>query len=322
MLVLGLQGSPRKKGNTEFLLNEFMKESKKKGAHTHIIDACGGKINHCIGCGNCEKKGFCVFDDEMSREIYPLLRRADVILLATPVYFYNTTSHLKTLIDRGQALWSRRYKYLLEDPYNSHRRGVVLSIGATKGDNLFDGINLTAKYFFDAVGAVFDGGLTYRRIEERGAISAYPGILNDIKNEVERIITPYLNRKKILFACRENACRSQMASAFAQYIAGDRIEAFSGGSSPADKMNPVMVEAMNEKGLDMAYKNPQSIDFAVSQVTPDIIVTMGCGEECPFVPGAEIIDWDLPDPAVETLDFMRNVRDEIERKVFDLADGL
>ena len=79
---------------------------------------------------------------------------------------------------------------------------------------------------------------------------------------------------------------------------------------------------MAEKGIDMAYRKPRSIEKAISRVKPDIIVTMGCGEECPFVPGAERLDWDLPDPAGKDIDFMRQVRDEIEEKVQSLITAL
>jgi len=123
-------------------------------------------------------------------------------------------------------------------------------------------------------------------------------------------------------ACRENACRSQMAGAFAQYLAGDKFEVINGGSEPADRVNPEMVKAMHEKGIDMAYRVPQSIESAISMTTPDFIVTMGCGEECPFVPGARMLDWDLPDPAGKPPDFMRRVRDQIENNVKNLIKEL
>ena len=90
MLVLGLQGSPRKKGNTNYLLNAFMAEAEKQGARTRTVDVTKKRIVPCIGCGSCEKKGYCVTkDDDMTLEIYPLLREADIVVAASPVYFYN-----------------------------------------------------------------------------------------------------------------------------------------------------------------------------------------------------------------------------------------
>ncbi len=323
MLILGLQGSPRKKGNTDYLLKAFMNEAEKFGAKTHIIEVADKNINPCRGCGYCEKKGKCVIeDDDMAREIYSLLRQADIIVAATPVFFYSATAQLKALMDRSQTLWSRKYKLNLIDPGRKTRQGFLLSVGATKGKNLFDGVQLTAKYFFDAVGADFHGSLTYPRIENKGDLKKHQTVLDDIKEAVDSLLKPFIGRKKILFACIGNTCRSQMAAAFAQYLAGEKIEALSGGSRPELEINPVMVEAMGEKGIDMAFRKTQSLESAISNVKPDMIITMGCGEECPYVPDATVKDWDLPDPAGKPIDFMRTVRDEIEKKVKELAESI
>jgi len=83
-----------------------------------------------------------------------------------------------------------------------------------------------------------------------------------------------------------------------------------------------MVKAMQEKGLDMAFRTPQSIESAITDNRPEMIVTMGCGEECPFVPGAQMLDWDLEDPAGKPLEFMRSVRDKIEDRVKNLIKEL
>jgi protein-tyrosine-phosphatase len=304
MFVLGLQGSPRKKGNTSYLLSTFMNEAKKLGARTQVIE------------------GFCPIDDDMKHEIYPLLREADVIVLASPVFFYNVTAQLKALIDRSQTLWARKYKLNLSDPARSYRRGFLLSVGATKGKNLFEGIDLTAQYFFDAVGASFNGSLTYKRIENKGDMEKHPTVRKDVHDAVTTLLEPFLNRKKILFACRENACRSQMAAAFTQYYAGDKIEASCAGSEPVEKINPDMVKVLQEKGIDMGFRKTQSLDEAISASRPDMIVTMGCEEECPVVPGAEKQDWDLPDPAGKSIEFMRDVSDEIEKRVKALANNI
>lgn len=322
MLVLGLQGSPRKNGNTSFLLSAFLKEAKALGAQTYVVEVAKKNIVPCKEYTVCEKKGFCPIDDDMNHEIYPLLRQADVIVAATPIFFYNTTAQLKALIDRCQALWARKYKLKLNDPGRKLRRGFLLALGATKGKNLFEGVSLTAKYFFDAVGASYEGSLTYRSIEKPGDMEKHPTVLEEVKEEAQKLIRPLLDRKKVLFACRGNACRSQMASAFAQFYAGDKIEVLSGGSEPAEKIDSVMVEAMKEKAMDMAFRRPKSIEKAVSEVRPDIIITMGCGDDYPFIQGAKIQDWDLADPIGKSIDFMRNVRDEIEKRVIDLINEL
>jgi len=327
MLVLGLQGSPRKKGNTDFLLSAYLKEAEKLGAKTHLVEVAKKDISPCKGCGKCEKDGFCITKDYMSQEIYPMLREADLIVVATPIFFYNTPSQLKALIDRSQAFWSRKYKFNLRDPGHKIRSGILLALGATKGENLFNGLHLTVKYFFDAVSASYDGSLTYRHIEAPGDMEKHPSVLREVKQDAAALLSPLLGRKKVLFSCRENACRSQMAGAFTRYIAGDKIEAISAGSKPASEINPLMVEAMCEKGIDMAFCRPKPIDDAViADVKPDIIITMGSSEgssgECPSVPTAKRMDWDMPDPAGKSIDFMRKVRDEIEKKVKDLIAGL
>ncbi|MCK5203293.1 MAG: NAD(P)H-dependent oxidoreductase, partial [Desulfobacterales bacterium] len=270
----------------------------------------------------CEKKGYCPIDDDIKVEIYPLIRQAEVVVLASPIFFYNMTAQLKAVVDRCQTFWARKYKLKLTDPAKKTKCGFFLSVGATKGKNLFEGLQLTAQYFFDAIDARFEGSLTYRGIEGPKDMAKHPNVLEDVEKAVAELIKPLLGRKKILFACRENACRSQMASAFAQYLAGEKFEVLNGGSEPADKINPDMIKVMHEKGIDMAFRSPQSIEAAISNNSPEVIVTMGCGEECPFVPGAQILDWDLPDPAGKPLDFMRQVRDEIENRVKSLIKEL
>jgi arsenate reductase len=322
MLVLGFQGSPRKKGNTSFLLSAFMQAAEELGAQTRIIDVAQKNIIPCKEYVVCEKKGYCPIDDDLKTEIYPLIRQAEVVVLASPIFFYNMTAQLKAVVDRCQTFWARKYKFKLRDPAKKTKRGFFLSVGATQGKNLFEGLQLTAQYFFDAIDAQFAGSLTYRNIEGPKDMAKHPTVLADVEKAAAAVIQPLLGRKKILFACRENACRSQMASALAQYLAGDKLEVINGGSQPADKVNSDMVTVMHEAGIDMAFRAPQSIASAISSTVPQYIITMGCKEECPIVPGARMQDWDLPDPAGRPLDFMREVRDEIENRVKHLIQEL
>jgi len=322
MLVVGLQGSPRKKGNTNYLLSAFMQAAEKKGARTSIIDVTRRNIVACKEYVVCEKKGFCPIDDDVRDEIYPLLRQAEVVVLATPIFFYNMTAQLKAVVDRCQTFWARKYKLKLTDPAAPMRRGFVLSVGATKGKNLFEGLNLTAQYFFDAIAARFEGSLTYRGIEGPKDLARRPAVLEDVQNAVDALLQSFQGRRKILFICRENACRSQMAAAFAQFLAGDRLDVLSAGSQPVDKVDPDMVKTMHEKGVDMGFRSPRSIDEALAAESPELIVTMGCEEQCPLVRGAQRIDWDLPDPAGRPLEFMRAVRDDIEQRVRELIQQI
>jgi len=125
----------------------------------------------------------------------------------------------------------------------------------------------------------------------------------------------------VLFLCTHNAGRSQMAAAFVRHLAGDRVDVWSGGSDPADEVNPVAAEVMREVGIEMGDRRPRRwSDDAVRRA--DIVVTMGCGDACPVYPGKRYVDWDLADPAGRPIDEVRVIRDEIERRVRALLEAL
>ncbi|MCR1785530.1 arsenate reductase ArsC [Nocardioides carbamazepini] len=125
----------------------------------------------------------------------------------------------------------------------------------------------------------------------------------------------------VLFVCVHNAGRSQMAAGWLQHLAGDRIEVLSAGSQPADRINPVAVAAMAEEGIDIATEQPKVLtESAVREA--DVVITMGCGDECPFFPGKRYEDWVLDDPAGQGIDAVRPIRDEIRRRVETLVAEL
>jgi len=323
MLAVGLQGSPLKKGSTDYLLARFMEAIEARGARVKTVDVPRKNIKPCRGCGFCEKKGYCVIDDDdMSKEIYGLLREAEIVVAASPVFFYSVTAQIKALIDRSQALWSRKYRFRLADPLKATRKGYVISMGGSSGRQLFDGVNLVARFFFDAIDANFSGSLFYRNIETPDDMRSTPSLSEDIQGLLTQSLMPAEPRKRVLFACRENACRSQMAGAFARQMGGDRLDVMTAGSSPAKTINPLMVRAMAEKGIDVAFHGPRPLEEAIELLQPDMIITMGCGEECPYVPGVVRVDWDMPDPADKPIAFMQQVRDKIETKVSRLLDDI
>jgi len=128
-------------------------------------------------------------------------------------------------------------------------------------------------------------------------------------------------RPTVLFVCVHNAGRSQMAAGFLRHLAGDRVSVLSAGSEPADAINPAVVAAMAEKGIDLSQATPTLLsDTAVRQA--DVVVTMGCGDACPFYPGKRYEDWVLDDPAGKDVSVVRPIRDEIERRVRKLAAEL
>ncbi|HST49372.1 arsenate reductase ArsC [Jatrophihabitans sp.] len=125
----------------------------------------------------------------------------------------------------------------------------------------------------------------------------------------------------VLFVCVHNAGRSQMAAGWLTSIAGNRIDVRSAGSEPADRINPVAVQAMREVGIDIAAEQPKLLtDGAVSDA--DVVVTMGCGDSCPYYPGTRYEDWQLPDPAGQPIEMVRQVRDEIRARVENLVREL
>ena len=319
MLVLGLQGSPRIGGNTDALLTAFLERASEMGAETTRIDVAEMSISPCIGCRSCERTGFCPIDDE-TPEVFFLIRRADLVVLASPVYFFGVTAFMKALIDRCQVFWSRKYIHKLKDPGDGVRKGIYLSVGGSKGENLFDGLKLTAKYFFVAIGASFEGGLGFRKIEAIGDIERHPTAINEVKERAGELVAPLIERKHILFLCRENACRSQMAWAFARSLGGEKIEVMSAGDRPAKEINPRMVEVMTDRGIDMAFIRPKTINEAIEAGNPDIIVSMGCEVSCPNLTVAKTIDWDIPDPVEGPIELMRRTADDIEGRVRELID--
>jgi arsenate reductase len=315
MLAIGLQGSPRKKGNCDLLLAKLMDTLQQRGVTSHVIDVPRQHIEPCKELTVCEKKGVCPIDDDMGRQIYSLLRQADIIIAASPIFFYSVSAQLKAFIDRCQTLWARKYRLKLKDPGHAVRRGYLLAVGATKGKQLFDGLHLTVKYFFDAISAAYVGSLTYRGIEGRGHILTQSSLDKDVARAADLLTNGLIGRHKVLFACRENACRSQMAAAFARYYGGDRLDVASAGSTPAQLVNPLMVKAMAEKGIDMGFCTTQGLTDAITRQSPDEIITMGCGEQCPVIPGIRRKNWNFPDPAGQPMDIMRKVRDQIDAQI-------
>ncbi|MEH0578778.1 MULTISPECIES: arsenate reductase ArsC [Streptomyces] len=128
-------------------------------------------------------------------------------------------------------------------------------------------------------------------------------------------------RPSVLFVCVHNAGRSQMAAAFLTHLAGEKVEVRSAGSAPADTVNPVVVEAMNEVGIDISAETPKVLTVEAVQAS-DVVITMGCGDACPVFPGKRYLDWQLDDPAGQGVDAVRPIRDEIEQRIRVLMNEL
>jgi len=125
----------------------------------------------------------------------------------------------------------------------------------------------------------------------------------------------------VLFVCVHNAGRSQMAAGYLQHLAGDRIDVLSAGSKPGNEINPVAVAAMAEEGIDIASNQPKVLTTKAVQAS-DVVITMGCGDECPYFPGKRYEDWKLDDPAGQGIDAVRPIRDEIKTRIEALIESL
>ena len=130
-----------------------------------------------------------------------------------------------------------------------------------------------------------------------------------------------MTRPSVLFVCIHNAGRSQMAAGFLQALAGGAVEVRSAGSTPADAVNPVAVAAMAEVGIDIAAERPKILSAEAVKAS-DVVVTMGCGDTCPFYPGKRYEDWELDDPAGRPIEEVRPIRDAIRARVVGLLDEL
>ncbi len=178
MKILAFQGSPRKGGNTDLLLDAFLKGAKKAGANAEKIYLVRMRITPCLECGQCDQTGRCVIEDDMLW-IYPKIEEADLIVISSPVFFYNLTAYTQALIERAQAYWIRRYILKKPPPQGKERIGLLFSVGATKGPRLFEGMIRVVRYFFEAIYTQYEGGLFYRGIEKKGAILKHPTALNE-----------------------------------------------------------------------------------------------------------------------------------------------
>jgi multimeric flavodoxin WrbA len=178
MKVLGIYGSPRQGGNTDILLDEALRGVETFGSEIATVRCCDLNISGCLECGGCDETGECVVEDDM-QTVYPKLFEAHAIILASPIFFYGITSQAKALIDRCQALWCRNNIQNKADgkksPYRG--RGYLISVGATKGKNLFEGAQLVAKYFYDALNMTYEGGVLIRSVERRGDVRSFPEYL-------------------------------------------------------------------------------------------------------------------------------------------------
>ena len=181
MRVLGISTSPRAGGNTDLLLDEVLRGAKSAGAGTEKILLRELTVAPCIECGACERTGECVVQDDM-QGLYGKLVSTDRLVLASPIYFMAHCAQAKAMIDRCQALWSRKYvlkKPLFDVPPSPPRKGMFVSVGGAKVKDVFTGAKVTMKIFFMVLEMEYACDLLYKGIDSKGEVLKHPTALKD-----------------------------------------------------------------------------------------------------------------------------------------------
>ncbi|TES83081.1 MAG: flavodoxin family protein [Dehalococcoidia bacterium] len=189
MRVLGMSGSPRRGGNTDLLLAQVMKGAKSKGAEVKTIVLNDLEITPCQHCDACFEAGVCRIKDDMQM-VYKELEKADRIVLASPIHFLGLTAQAKAMVDRGQALWAR--KYVLEKPPlgdTRERKGLFIAVGGMKLAHLFEPSLATVRAFFKVIDVEYAGELLFPGIDEKGAIKKHPTALKEAFAAGQKLVT-------------------------------------------------------------------------------------------------------------------------------------
>ena len=178
--ILAIYGSPRRNGNTTMLLREAVRGAQEAGASVEEVVLRDLRMSPCLEIYGCKKTGRCVIQDDF-QGVQDQMLASQGLMLASPIFFYSVSAHTKTLIDRCQSLWVKKY-WIDKVPYGKwkpRRKGLFLALGATKGKKLFDGALLTIKYFFDVLDMELWKTLLYRGLDFEGDILKHPEFLKE-----------------------------------------------------------------------------------------------------------------------------------------------
>ncbi|NOY68339.1 MAG: flavodoxin family protein [Deltaproteobacteria bacterium] len=177
--IIALYGSPRRKGNTATLLDQAVAGAIAAGANVEKIVLRDYRISPCLEIYGCKKNGECSISDDF-QEIRDRIIAAKGLIIATPIFFYTVSAHVKIFMDRCQSLWVKKY-WIDKTPYNQwvpKRKGLIIAVGATKGKKLFDGMLLTMRYFFDVLDMVAWDSLLFRGLDHTGDVLSMPAYLD------------------------------------------------------------------------------------------------------------------------------------------------
>lgn len=180
--VTAIYGSPRRKGNTALLLREAVQGARQEGAEVEEVVLRDLKMSPCLEIYECKNSGRCAIQDDFQK-VYDSILASQAVILASPIFFYAVSAHTKILMDRCQSLWVRKH-WLRETSSGQNRRGrkgLFISVGATRGKKLFDGTLLTVRYYFEAIDCELWKSLLYRGLDFEGDVLAHPEYLEEAR---------------------------------------------------------------------------------------------------------------------------------------------
>jgi len=178
--IIAIYGSPRRKGNTALLLKKAVEGAVEAGAEVEEIVLRDLKMSPCLEIYGCKKDGRCVIQDDF-QGVYDRILACQGLMLASPIFFYTVSAHTKTLMERFQSLWVKKY-WIDKAPFGKRefsRKGLFISVGATKGKRLFEGSLLTVRYFFEVLDMELWRSLLYRSLDFEGDVLKYPEYLEE-----------------------------------------------------------------------------------------------------------------------------------------------
>jgi multimeric flavodoxin WrbA len=180
--VLGLSTSPRAKGNSDLLLREALAGAEQAGARCEYVSLRGLSLAPCVACNSCYRTGVCRIQDDY-QPLFAKMLAVDRIIFATPVFFMSVCTQAKLLIDRCQCLWSRKYvlKEQLFETGSTDRRGMVIAVGGSKSQKMFESIALTMKYYFDVLDVAYVSNLFVNQLDASGEVLAHPTAMGEAR---------------------------------------------------------------------------------------------------------------------------------------------
>lgn len=178
--IAAIYGSPRRNGNTDILLSKAVQGAEDAGAIVDSIVLRDYKISPCLEIYGCKKNGECAIVDDF-QQVRDRILTSDAIMIATPIFFYTVSAHVKIFMDRCQSLWVKKY-WIKGDKVSgnqSPKKSIIIAAGATKGKKLFDGMLLSMKYFLEVLDAEVESTLLCREVDLKGEVLAFPGYIDE-----------------------------------------------------------------------------------------------------------------------------------------------